>query len=78
MDKAWTDSSFKVEPLYRTREPAPQRAERSASRSLYYKSLPSEFAMNTIRNELEKAIEQAKLRDANIDKEAYDVCGSPW
>ena len=74
--QAWTDSSFKSSP-YTVRVNLLPNVLNVPQADLYYKSLPSEFAMNTIRNELEKAIEQAKLRDANIDKEAYDRVRKP-
>ncbi len=74
--QAWTDSSFKSSP-YTVRVNLLPNVLNVPQADLYYKTLPSEFAMNTIRNELEKAIEQAKLRDANIDKEAYDRVRKP-
>lgn len=74
--QAWSDSSFKSSP-YTVRVNLLPNVLNVPQADLYYKSLPSEFAMNTIRNELEKAIEQAKLRDANIDKEAYDRVRKP-
>lgn len=72
----WTDSAFKASP-YTVRVNLLPNVLNMPQADLYYKTLPSEFAMNTIRNELEKAIEQAKLRDANIDKEAYDRVRKP-
>ncbi|MCB9163295.1 MAG: ABC transporter permease [Flavobacteriales bacterium] len=72
----WTDSAFKASP-YTVRVNLLPNVLNVPQADLYYKKLPSEFAMNTIRNELEKAIEQAKLRDANIDKEAYDRVRKP-
>jgi len=74
--QAWTDSAFKASP-YTVRVNLLPNVLNFPQADLYYKSLPSEFAMGTIRNELEKAIEQAKLRDANIDKEAYDRVRKP-
>lgn len=74
--QTWTDSSFKSSP-YTVRVNLLPNVLNVPQADLYYKTLPSEFAMNTIRNELEKAIEQAKLRDANIDKEAYDRVRKP-
>ena len=74
--QAWTDSAFKASP-YTVRVNLLPNVLNVPQADLYYKSLPSEFAMGTIRNELEKAIEQAKLRDANIDKEAYDRVRKP-
>ncbi|HOY28883.1 MAG TPA: ABC transporter permease, partial [Flavobacteriales bacterium] len=74
--QAWSDSSFKSSP-YTVRVNLLPNVLNVPQADLYYKSLPSEFAMNTIRNELEKAIEQAKLRDANIDKEACDRVRKP-
>lgn len=74
--QAWSDSSFKSSP-YTVRVNLLPNVLNVPQADLYYKTLPSEFAMNTIRNELEKAIEQAKLRDANIDKEAYDRVRKP-
>lgn len=74
--QTWSDSSFKSSP-YTVRVNLLPNVLNVPQADLYYKTLPSEFAMNTIRNELEKAIEQAKLRDANIDKEAYDRVRKP-
>ncbi|HNR54592.1 MAG TPA: ABC transporter permease [Flavobacteriales bacterium] len=74
--QTWTDSAFKASP-YTVRVNLLPNVLNVPQADLYYKKLPSEFAMNTIRNELEKAIEQAKLRDANIDKEAYDRVRKP-
>ncbi len=72
----WTDSAFKASP-YTVRVNLLPNVLNVPQADLYYKTLPSEFAMSTIRNELEKAIELAKLRDANIDKEAYDRVRKP-
>lgn len=74
--QTWSDSAFKASP-YTVRVNLLPNVLNVPQADLYYKKLPSEFAMNTIRNELEKAIEQAKLRDANIDKEAYDRVRKP-
>jgi len=74
--QSWSDSAFKASP-YTVRVNLLPNVLNVPQADLYYKKLPSEFGMSTIRNELEKAIEQAKLRDANIDKEAYDRVRKP-
>lgn len=73
---AWTDSAFKASP-YTVRVNLLPGVLITPQADLYYKTLPSEFGMSTIRNELEKAIELAKLRDEGIDKEAYDRVRKP-
>ncbi len=72
----WTDSAFKESP-YTVRVNLLPNVLVTPQADLYYKSLPSEFGMATIRNELEKAIELAKLRDEGIEKEAYDRVRKP-
>jgi len=72
----WSDSAFKASP-YTVRVNLLPNVLVTPQADLYYKTLPSEFGMSTIRNELEKAIELAKLRDAGIDKEAYDRVRKP-
>ncbi|HRF82732.1 MAG TPA: ABC transporter permease [Flavobacteriales bacterium] len=74
--QSWSDSAFKASP-YTVRVNLLPNVLNVPQADLYYKKLPSEFGMSTIKNELEKAIEQAKLRDANIDKEAYDRVRKP-
>jgi ABC-2 type transport system permease protein len=74
--QAWTDSAFKESP-YTVRVVLLPGVLITPQADLYYKTLPSEFGMSTIRNELEKAIELAKLRDEGIDKEAYDRVRKP-
>lgn len=74
--QTWSDSAFKASP-YTVRVNLLPNVLNVPQADLYYKKLPSEFGMSTIKNELEKAIEQAKLRDANIDKEAYDRVRKP-
>lgn len=72
----WTDSAFKASP-YTVRVNLLPNVLMVPQADLYYKTLPSEFGMSTIRNELEKAIELAKLRDEGIQKEAYDRVRKP-
>ncbi|MDX9751680.1 MAG: ABC transporter permease, partial [Flavobacteriales bacterium] len=72
----WSDSTFKASP-FTVRVNLLPGVLTAAQADLYYKALPSEFAMGTIRTELEKAIELAKLRDEGIDKEAYDRVRKP-
>ena len=74
--QTWSDSAFKASP-YTVRVNLLPNVLNVPQADLYYKKLPSEFGMSTIKKELEKAIEQAKLRDANIDKEAYDRVRKP-
>jgi ABC-2 type transport system permease protein len=74
--KEWSDSSFKASP-YTVRVNLLPGILTVPQADLYYKQLPSEFAMSVIRTELEKAIELAKLRDEGIDKEAYDRVRKP-
>ncbi len=73
----WSDSSFKESP-YTVRVNLLPNVLITPQADLYYKKLPSEFAMATIRNELEKAIELAKLKDEGINKEAYDRVRKPF
>ena len=44
---------------------------------LHYKTLPSDFAMNHIRGQLDKALEIAKLKQNNIDPEVYERVRTP-
>ncbi len=74
--QAWSDSAFKESP-YTVRVNLLPNVLVTPQADLYYKSLPSEFGMSTIRNELEKAIELAKLRDEGIAKDAYDRVRKP-
>lgn len=73
----WSDSAFKESP-YTVRVNLLPNVLIMPQADLYYKKLPSEFAMATIRNELEKTIELAKLKDEGIDKEAYDRVRKPF
>ncbi len=73
----WSDSLFKASP-YTVRVNLLPNVLHTPQADLYYKSLPSEFAMATIRTELEKAVELAKLRSEGIDKEAYDRVRKPF
>jgi ABC-2 type transport system permease protein len=74
--QAWTDSAFKESP-YTVRVVLLPGVLITPQADLYYKTLPSEFGMSTIRTELEKAIELAKLQKEGIDKEAYDRVRKP-
>ena len=66
---AWSDSAFKESPytvmVRFTDELTYPTAE------IFYKSLPNLSAQRTISNELEKAIELAKLHDEGISEETY-------
>lgn len=73
----WSDSAFKAGP-YTVRINLLPNVLQVPQADMYYKKLPSEFAMSTIRTELEKAIELAKLRDEGIAKEAYDRVRRPF
>jgi ABC-2 type transport system permease protein len=75
--RAWSDSTFKDSP-YTVRVNLLPNVLITPQADLYYKKLPSEFAMATIRNELEKAIELAKLKDEGINKDAYDRVRKPF
>ena len=72
----WSDSAFKESP-YTVRVNLLPNVLTVAQADLYYKKLPSDLALGIVRNELEKAIELAKLRDADIDKEDYDRVRKP-
>ncbi len=72
----WSDSAFKASP-YTVRVNLLADVINNPQADLYYKTLPSEFAMATIRTELEKAIELTKLRDEGINKDAYDRVRKP-
>jgi ABC-2 type transport system permease protein len=74
--QTWTDSAFKESP-YTVRVVLLPGVLITPQADLYYKTLPSEFGMSTIRTELEKAIELAKLQKEGIDKEAYDRVRKP-
>jgi ABC-2 type transport system permease protein len=66
----WSDSAFKAAPFTVKLKLLPDVLNDPRA-DLFYKQLPSEFIQVRIRNELEKALELAKLRDAGIDEESY-------
>ncbi len=71
-----TDSVFK-ESNYTIRVVLLDVLKDNPRADLYYKSPPSEFAMATIRTELEKAIELTKLQDVGMNKNDYDRVRKP-
>lgn len=73
----WTDSMFKESPYTIRVNLLPDVLKDNPRADLYFKSTPSEFTMATIRTELEKAIELAKLQDTGIKKEDYDRVRKP-
>lgn len=72
----WSDSAFKESP-YTIRVNLLKDVLNDPKADLYYKTVPSEFAMNTIRNELDKAIELSRLNKENIDPEAFEKIRKP-
>ncbi|HRH37172.1 MAG TPA: ABC transporter permease [Flavobacteriales bacterium] len=74
--EVWTDSAFKESP-YTIRVNLIHDVLNDPKADLYYKSVPSEFVMGTIRNELDKAIELARLDKEHIDPEAFEKIRKP-
>ena len=72
----WADSVFKVSP-YTVEVNLLEGVLNDPKAVMYYKELPSLMVQRTIANELEKALELAKLRDAGIDEEAYRKVRKP-
>ncbi len=72
----WTDSMFKASP-YTIRVNLLKDVLNDPKADLFYKTVPSEFAMGTIRNELDKAIELARLNKEQIDPEAFEKIRKP-
>ena len=72
----WTDSAFQAGP-YTVRIKLLPDVLNDPRADLYYKSLPSEFVMNHIRGELDKSIELARMKQANIDPEAFERVRKP-
>ena len=66
----WSDSAFKASP-FTVRVNLLPDVLNDPRADLFYKQLPSEFVQVRIRNELEKALELAKLQDAGIDESSY-------
>lgn len=73
---AWTDSAFKESP-YTIRVVLLSDVLNDPHADLFYKSVPSEFTMNTIRKELDKSIELARLNKEKIDPEAFEKIRKP-
>lgn len=72
----WPDSAFKESP-YTVRINLLPDILNDPHADLYYKTLPSEFAMNHIRGQLDKSIELARMRQANIDPEDFERVRKP-
>jgi ABC-2 type transport system permease protein len=72
----WTDSAFKESP-YTIRVVLLSDVLNDPHADLFYKSVPSEFTMNTIRKELDKSIELARLNKEKIDPEAFEKIRKP-
>ncbi len=73
---AWSDSAFKESP-YTIRVVLLSDVLNDPHADLFYKSVPSEFTMNTIRKELDKSIELARLNKEKIDPEAFEKIRKP-
>ena len=73
---AWTDRAFKESP-YTIRVVLLSDVLNDPHADLFYKSVPSEFTMNTIRKELDKSIELARLNKEKIDPEAFEKIRKP-
>ena len=69
-NNVWADSAFKESP-YSVMVQFNDDVLNEPVANIYYKELPSSMVQRTITNELEKSIELAKLREGNIDEEAY-------
>lgn len=67
---AWSDSAF-LESPYTVRVVLQDDVLNMPQADLYYKELPGPPAQSVIRNEIEKALELAKLQSEGIDEEAY-------
>jgi len=72
----WSDSAFMESP-YTVKVQLLDNVLNVPQADLFYKELPGLQAQNTIRNEIEKALELAKLRDEGIDEEAYRKVRKP-
>ncbi len=66
----WSDSAF-LESPYTVRVMLLDNVLNAPQADLYYKELPGAPAQTVIRNEIEKALELAKLQSEGIDEEAY-------
>ncbi|MBK8499724.1 MAG: ABC transporter permease [Flavobacteriales bacterium] len=71
-----TDSAFKAGP-YTIRVVLLKDVLNDPHADLYYKTVPSEFVMNRVRSELDKAIELARLDKEKIDPEAFEKIRKP-
>ncbi|MCW5899380.1 MAG: ABC transporter permease [Flavobacteriales bacterium] len=69
-NKLWTDSAF-LESPFTVRVILLEDILNTPQADLFYKELPGPQAQTIIRNELEKALELAKLQSEGIDEEAY-------
>ncbi|MBK9174980.1 MAG: ABC transporter permease [Flavobacteriales bacterium] len=72
----WPDSAFKESP-YTVRINLLPEVLNDPHADLFYKTLPSEFAMSHIRGQLDKSIELARLKQANIDPEDFERVRKP-
>ncbi|MBL0128404.1 MAG: ABC transporter permease [Flavobacteriales bacterium] len=72
----WPDSVFKASP-YTIRINLLPDVLNDPKADLYYKTVPSEFVMSHIRNQLDKTIELARLKKEQIDPEAFERIRKP-
>lgn len=75
-NKAWSDSAFKASP-YTVMVEVNEDILNTNTVLFFYKELPSITVQRVISNELEKTIELAKLKDEEIDPEAYGRVRKP-
>ena len=75
--ESWSDTAFKESPFTIRVELLEGAVTFPPKAVLHYKTLPSEFAMNHIRGQLDKAVELAKLRKNGIDPEVYEKVRTP-
>ena len=75
-NKAWSDSAFKASP-YTIMVEVNEDILNTNTVLFFYKELPSVTVQKVISNELEKTIELAKLKDEQIDPEAYGRVRKP-
>ncbi len=75
-NRPWTDSAFKASP-YTVMVEVNEDILNTNTVLFFYKELPSVTVQKAIANELEKTIELAKLKDEQIDPEAYGRVRKP-
>ncbi len=75
-NRPWSDSAFKASP-YTIMVEVNEDILNTNTVLFFYKELPSVTVQKVIANELEKTIELAKLKDEQIDPEAYGRVRKP-